>query len=246
MKKRLLIICDSHGAGYGTTGFAESITQYLGKDWEIDARSFGGIAVTGIFEQLQSAQLANYEAAIVQIGNPDVHPRMPIRLLRWFRSRGLAFMRDSLFSVPPNYSVRYFMRFPFFLFRLILLRFHQEFVIDIDTLAGGIEDIVNLTKRVSGRTIILPIFAVKSSVYTGSHNARAREINRHLLSRFPDLMTRDQLCSPEQFQNYYNRDGFHFNREYHDLLAESLAKEMTHGADALGMCANGVEEKCAG
>lgn len=245
MKNKLLIICDSHGAGYGTTGFAELITQYLGNDWEVDARMFGGIPVTDILEILKVSPLSYYDAAIVQTGNPDVHPRMPIRPLRWLRSKGFPFMRDSLFSVPPVFSGRYCMRFPFFLLRLIVMRFHQEFIIDIDTLIARTDDIVNLTKRASQTTIIVPIFEVKASVYTGSHNSRAVTVNKHLLDKFPELIVGDRMCSPEQYQDYYNRDGFHFKREYHDLLAAYLAKEMTLRTDVLNMCANEVLEECA-
>jgi hypothetical protein len=234
LKKRLLIVCDSHGAGYGTVGFSSMIVDRLGSEgWEVDVFTYGGIPVKAIHEKLRQTTLSRYDIAVIQVGNPDVHPRMPIKPLRFFRSRGLKFMRDSLFSVPPNLCLRYYLRFPFFLLRLLVLRFHKEFLVTLSELERDVTALIDFAASNAGELVIMPVFKVKASVYTPAHNERADVINNKLAAKYPHWFLTDSVLSPDVYEKYYNWDGFHFVKEYHELVCDLLVKVILRKSEAI-------------
>lgn len=231
MRRKLLIVCDSHGAGYGTTGFVKRMAEKLDQRWEIDRREYGGITVDRIIEKLQDDGLGNYDLGIIQVGNPDVHPRMPIKPLRFLRSLGMSFMRDSLFSVPPNFSLRYFLRWPLFLIRMVVLRFHQEFIFSEKELTEAMRKLIALVDKKCDRMAVLPIFEVSARLYTDSHRRRARRVNEIIRSEFDQAFYQSAILEPEYMRQYYNHDGFHYVAEYHQILCDDLIKESVARAE---------------
>ena len=225
-KPCVTIVCDSHGAGYGTTGFAELFAKELSPDWRVVSHAFGGLSVRAIYEKLLEEEMPDSEVAVIQVGNPDVHPRMPIRPLRVLRSLGMSFCRDSLFSIPPKPSLRYCLRFPFFLVRLFVMRFHQEFLVSNKELREDFDRLIDYVRRHAKRVIVMPVFAVHPRVYTDTHQMRATSINAYLAEKYPDMFVEPRVLRPSTYMKYYNKDGFHFIRRYHEQVKSWLARNV--------------------
>ncbi|MBF7081593.1 SGNH/GDSL hydrolase family protein [Desulfallas sp. Bu1-1] len=177
-----------------------------------------------INQALKNLTLNYYDLCIIQIGNPDIHPRMPINILKYFRKKGLAMFRDSLFSVPPIFGIKYLLRFPFFVIRLIFIRLHQEFYATNNEIIYEFQELIRIIKRSSSELIIMPLFEVNSIIYGKIHNIRAMEINKKILDLYKNIVLNSPLLESKTYRNYYNWDWFHFRQQYHNMLSELLVQ----------------------
>ena len=221
--KNFLIICDSHGTKWGAIGYAWQIKKTLNKD-RVDILEYGGVSLSKIYKEIQSdkSMLKNYDVIIIGIGNPDIHPRMPKFFIEFLKKIGLSFVRDSYFSIPPVMIFSYFIRMPFFLFRLLMIRFIDERYLSNQEVLENIQNIVEHLKYKTKKVILLPLWNVNQTVYTRRHNENAKEINSSLKRKFPKEFFESEIFKSDEYKKYYNYDGFHFKNFFHEKLSKEL------------------------
>jgi hypothetical protein len=223
--KNILIICDSHGTRWGAIGYAWQIKNKL-RNINIEILEYGGVGLNKIYEDIKKDifKLEFYDMIIIGIGNPDIHPRMPKKIINLLKRFGLTFIRDSYFSVPPIINLSYLIRFPFFLLRLILIRFINETYLSNVMVVEYIDKIVNQLQYKTKKIIILPLFEVNELVYTNTHNQNAIEINTILKKKYVNDLFQSKLLDNNEYKKYYNYDGFHFKTIFHEKLSIELVK----------------------
>jgi hypothetical protein len=149
---------------------------------------------------------------------------MPKKIMNLFKIFGLTFIRDSYFSVPPIINLSYIARFPFFLFRLILIRFINETYLSNVMVLQYINKIVNQLQYKAKTIFILPLLEVDELVYTNKHNQNAKEINTGLKKKYGNGLFQNKLLDNYEYKKYYNYDGFHFKNIFHEKLSIELVK----------------------
>lgn len=225
--KRVLIIADSHGADYGVCGYASRMKKKMRQTLDIDILKFGGVPIKKIRSQLCRTTYPQYDIVIFQIGNPDVHPRLPQGLLRVMRKIGGAVFRDSLFSVPPVLRWDYPLRLPLFLLRLVVIRFYREYYATDDEILSEFAKIIKKFRDNGAEFFIIPLFQVCPITYGKYHNDRVLRINSLLYSRWGRKVLHCTCLQEAHYRKCYNLDRFHFNDQYHEVLTEQLIKVMS-------------------
>jgi hypothetical protein len=223
--KKILIICDSHGTKWGATGYAWQIKSILNES-KVDILEYGGVRLTKIYEDIRnnSATLENYDSVIIGIGNPDIHPRMPKIIMNLFKEIGLKFVRDSYFSVPPTINLSYLVRVPFFLFRLIVIRFKNETYLTNKEVFKSMSHIIDYMQNKVKKVIVLPLWDVNQLVYTNQHNNNAKEINKLLEKEYTSEFFESKIFKSAEYKRYYNYDGFHFKNIFHKKLSNEIIR----------------------
>jgi hypothetical protein len=221
---KILFISDSHGTDYGVKSFVSIICENL-VDKKIKKICYGGKPLDYFIEKILSLNRdEKFDFVILQIGNPDVHPRMPHKILKYFRNKGLKFCRDSLFSIPPSFNLSYILRLPFFFFRLILIRFYREYYNSINEIQDKLTFLVEQLEKIADRIIIMPLFKVNHHLYGEYHNKNVEIINDFLRKSYPDYIFLSKNLDYSVYKKYYNLDGFHFRKNFHIKLSEELIK----------------------
>lgn len=214
--KKILFISDSHGANYG----ASSYSSFLSNKYKIEKMIFAGKHSDYIKENITIDK--KYDYIFIQVGNPDVHPRMPHLLLKSTRKL-LPFVRDSLFTVPPKFSIMYFIRLPFFFIRIFVTKFiYREFYLKNDVVVNNIKKIYDLCTGKSNKIIILPLFKVSPIFYSKYHNINVEICNEKMRDLFSNIVLENNILNYEYYKKYYNRDLFHFKEKYHIQLSELI------------------------
>ncbi|MCG6184563.1 hypothetical protein H1215_18960 [Anoxybacillus sp. LAT_38] len=224
MANKILFISDSHGTDYGVKSYVSLICENL-VDKEVKKICYGGKPIDYFIEKVLSLNRdEKFDFAIIQIGNPDVHPRMPHKILKYFRSKGLTFCRDSLFSIPPSFNLSYILRFPFFLLRLILIRFYREYYNSNKEIQDKLTFLVKNLEEIADKIIILPLLKVNHHLYGEYHNNNVDIINDFLRKSYPDYIFTSKNLGYSVYKKEYNLDGFHFRDNFHIKLSEELIK----------------------
>jgi len=222
--KKVLILCDSHGTKWGATGYAWRVKDML-TDFDIDILEYGGISLNKIVQDIEKSQvdLESYDVVIMGVGNPDIHPRMPKRFMNLLKKFRLTFVKDSYFSIPPVVNLSYIARIPFFIFRLVVIRFIHETYLDQKSFLYWIRRLIqHRTKKI----VIIPLLFVNPLVYTDRHNRSAKELNDTLSELYKDSFLRDEFFQYNNYKRYHNCDFFHFNDTFHQKLSNHLVKEL--------------------
>lgn len=226
-KKTLLIICDSHGTNWGCTGYAHRLNGRLSDSWNVTTLAYPGISLKKIYALLCSNDISNYDAIVLGVGNPDVHPRMPRKIINTLKQIGISSARDSYFSVPPIINLSYIARSPLFLIRLLITRFHLETYTTTPELKSLITKTLELLATKTSSIHILPIFKVSERVYGKSHNLNANEINNYLNTTYTPLLINDLSISENVYQHCRNLDFFHFNDEFQDKICSAIERKLS-------------------
>jgi len=219
---QILVVCDSIGSPWGAKGFAHTLRDLVGEDITVSVHVYAGVPIQSILKTSLSSPQAKYDCVIVHVGNPDVHPRMPRRPLKALRSKGLTFCRDGLFSLPPFFSIQWLLRFPFFLFRVILTRIYREHYASVDEIVQNHIRLTDHLAKTCSRIIVIPLYEVPSIVYGAAHNIRTRAVNASLQHHYETLLFDRPSTSRAVYRRFYNWDAFHLRQPYHELLARDL------------------------
>ncbi|ADL51940.1 SGNH/GDSL hydrolase family protein [Clostridium cellulovorans] len=221
---KVAIICDSHGSDYG----CESYSTRVKKDntLSIHINVFAGISTDKILNQLQLDE--NYDVIILQIGNPDIHPRMPKRLMAKLKKIAPKLAKDSLFSIPPKRSLSFFLRYPFFILRRIIIKRmrKKEFYVTEDILKNNLAEIIARCKSNSNTLYIIPLFEVLERIYGDDHNKKAQKINQWLSNEYRNNYIDSTVFSSDFYKEFYNIDYFHFKNKYHDIIANLILNKI--------------------
>lgn len=225
MKKKVLLICDSHGTDWGAKGYANQLKSILSKGIQLDILTFAGVSLKKIekeiFVFLKDEDFYNH--IFIGLGNVDVHPRMPITLMRKCRDIGLKVCREGLFTLPPKLSFSYLLRFPFFLHkRLLLFFFKESYATDIEIKKSIKNIITKMNMENTSNIHMLPLLEVKRVFYGNWHNLRVREINRWLKSDFGNILIKNNIFSIDNYKQQFNDDGFHFKDIFHEQIAKCI------------------------
>jgi hypothetical protein len=210
--KKILILGDSHSENYGSQCYVEG----LGKLYEVKRITSPGEPIQKMITKLEGVNIECYDCCIIQLGNPDVHPRILVKHKEYIR-RVFGFrIRENLFALPPRFGMKYLFKvIPAFLKRLYGILF-EDCYNSPDEILEAIQTIIDTVD--CRMVIVMPIFPVRSSIYGSLHNQLAREFNsnRHKIACvYPDIKI---------YSEDYQADGFHFNNEIHNRIANELSK----------------------
>lgn len=228
------MVCDSIGSDFGARGFASRFQQTArARGFEVDVRVFGGIPVDKVADAFAEErdvsgadEGAAYDLALVHVGNPDVHPRLPRRPLAALRRRGLRFMKDGLFMVLPRVTWQVVFRLPLFLLRLVVIRVRPEFFGTPEQVAGHHRRLVEQLARRAGEVRVLPVFHVRAGLYGPAHNQRADAVNAALAAAYGDGFLRPAWTEPSFYRPHYAADGYHLRDAFHEQAARALADDL--------------------
>jgi len=85
--KKILIVCDSHGMKWGAIGYAWQIKKKL-KEHQVDIVECPGLSIkkcaTYFMENIKRKY--DYDIVVFGLGNPDVHPRMPLVIMKLLKN----------------------------------------------------------------------------------------------------------------------------------------------------------------
>lgn len=204
---KTIVICDSHGSGYGGQAFFDSSEDcYIFK--------YGGFSIVKIYEDLKNHKLS-CEKLIIQIGNPDVHPRLPIKLISLFGKLHPSLGKQHLYSLTPKLSYKSFINIPLFLLRRLITIFWvesystpQEIILNISRIAELIEH---------KDLFVFQIFQVNRLVYGRYHNTLADETNQLLNSLF-------RIVDLKGINFKFSLDYFHFNTKTSTQIKKQMLK----------------------
>ncbi|MFS2122309.1 hypothetical protein [Pseudomonas sp. Pseusp97] len=222
-KKKLLIICDSHGTNWGCKGYASLIENALIRDWDTTTIKLPGLRIESAILAITDTH-ESYDLILIGLGNPDIHPRIPRKFILALRALGIKKARDSYFSVPPTICISYILRLPLFLLRLILIRLFPEFYSSPKELKSVFTRIIKELSLKSDRILIIPTFRVDHRLYGQAHNVRSREFNDFLQEAFPTSTIDPNRLTCTSYENHYNKDYFHFKQGYQDILSIAIIK----------------------
>jgi hypothetical protein len=225
--KKILIVCDSHGMNWGAIGYAWQIQKKL-IEHQVDIVECPGLSIKKCARHFMDnlKERYDYDIVVFGLGNPDVHPRMPLVIMKFLKKITFNFVRDSYFSIPPKLVPSYFLRIPFFVLRLIIIRFVYESYTKPEKFIEHFDLIYQNLFSNNSENIILPVFMVNSILYTKKHNENAVLINEKLLRKYPKKFLSDDILKPTYYNKFYNVDLFHFKNEYHELLSDLIIKKM--------------------
>ncbi len=225
-KKKLLIICDSHGTDWGCMGYAIRLKTLLSENWDTTVLAYPGKDLKKIHTSLLDENIQYYDAIVLGVGNPDVHPRMPRKIISLFKAMGISSARDSYFSVPPKINLSYLLRLPFFIFRILVIRLRTETYTSIQDLKKLTTQIIDYLSTKTTRLYILPIFKVCETIYGKSHNINADEINEYLFDTHQSSLINEETISESIYRHYRNFDFFHFNDDFQEKLTKTIANNI--------------------
>lgn len=226
-KKRLLIICDSHGTNWGCIGYASKLNKRLEAQWDVTVLAYPGMSLKKIYRSLLEEQLGEYEAIVLGVGNPDVHPRIPRAITQTLKKIGIRSVRDSYFSVPPRINLSYIARLPFFIFRLIAIRLKTEtYTSSIELKSLASETLKFLSNRTEN-LYILPLFKVNPYIYGKHHNINTDIINNHLRSKHKKNLIEDPRISENVYSSFRNYDFFHFRDGFQIKICEAIESKIS-------------------
>ena len=223
-RKTLLIICDSHGTDWGCVGYANRLKSLLNDEWDTVTLAYPGISLKKIYSSLCDNELKQFDAILLGIGNPDVHPRMPRAVIGLLKRLGFSSARDSYFSVPPNINLSYLLRLPLFLVRILTVRLRIETYTSAPELEQLISKTIELLSTKTKQLHILPIFKVSEHIYGKTHNLNASNLNRYLYNSHHTNLIKDDAISEKHYKNNRNFDFFHFNNSFQEKLAKTIEK----------------------
>jgi len=227
-EKKLLIICDSHGTKWGATGYAWQLKEKMGSK-NVDIIEFGGISIQKIPTLLKERiDTTHYTYILIGLGNVDVHPRMPLYVMKFCRKIKFSFIREGLFNVPPTINLSYIVRLPFFLLKLIIIRFIKQTYSSNKKIKIAFTIIYNFLNKKSKHIILLPLFEVNEKIYTQHQNIKVIGINNWLKSEYTSAFLEDEILKKSFYKNYYNYDFFHFKTIYHSMLADLLFSKISN------------------
>lgn len=224
--KKLLIICDSHGTNWGCNGYADQLKNRLATQWDITTLAYPGISINKIYDFLRAENVDNFDAIVLGVGNPDVHPRIPRTIIIKLKSIGISSARDSYFSVPPQINASYIARLPLFLFRLIAIRFKTETYTSTPELTLAISSTLKLLAPRTKKVYILPIFKVNSRIYGHTHNTNADIINNYIKTKHATHLIEDPDISENVYKKFRNYDFFHFKDEFQAKICAAIEKKI--------------------
>ncbi|NNN28144.1 hypothetical protein [Pseudomonas nitroreducens] len=223
MKKKLLIICDSHGTDWGCNGYANLIKKSLNRYWETKIIELPGMSIKKAIPAI-SGTPEIYDSILIGLGNPDIHPRIPRKFILTLRAAGITKARDSYFSIPPKFCTSYILRIPLFLLRIILIRIIPDFYLSLEDLEFEFRELIGKLSEKSKNILIIPTFRVDSRLYGKHHNMRSTEINKFLQKKFPQQLINLDKLTESQYEENYNKDLFHFKQGYQDQISLAIAK----------------------
>lgn len=219
---KILILCDSHGANYGCKSYSMFLKEYYMGKSEVEIITYAGISLLKIVESLEV--FGDYDKIIIQIGNPDISPRMPYKFLQRMKKITNNFIRDSLFSIPPKLGFMYFCRLPLFILRLIVIRMmaKKNYYSTDEEFKKRYKKIYNILREHSNEVFIIQLFQCNEKIYGNFHNKRALKLNEWLKNEF-GLKTFIDLEDYEvSYKNYFNYDYFHLKTNYHEYLSKII------------------------
>src|SRR5438067_6845430 len=138
---RILLVTDSMGTDYGARGYARVVKETYPAT--VDVLQYAGLPTFMVAHDLDHRELERCDAALVQLGVPDVTSRFPHFVMRGLRKVGFRFIRESFFFTPPNFGWRWVVRFPLLLIRLVVTRIYQASYTEADELVALIEHVVD-------------------------------------------------------------------------------------------------------
>lgn len=223
MTNKILIICDSHGTKWGAVGYAWQIKKNL-KNVQVDILEYGGVSIKKILNdsRLESLKVNEYDSIIIGLGNADIHPRMPIFVLNMFKRLGLSFVKDSYFTIPPKIILSYILRLPFFIIRLVLIRYYYESYLTDKEFIIFFNKLVEKYNFDKTKLLILPLLYVNENIYTNKHNISANKINNELKQQYSKYFMDGDILNYEAYRRYYNYDFFHFKDKFHEELSDKI------------------------
>lgn len=211
--KKILILGDSHSTNYGTRSYIEELND----QYEIIVLTAAGLPIQSMFYKLEQESItACFDFCIVQLGNPDVHPRFLLKHKRTFKRFFGINIRESFFSLPPRFGVKYIFKIIPAIIKKIYISLYSESYNSPDEIIKIIADIVSMINY--KKLIVMPVFPVQPFIYGSLHNILAEEFNvkRHSLNG---------VCVNFQTEDLdYQADGFHFTYKMHRRIANELSK----------------------
>tara|TARA_B100000678_G_C18225236_1_gene508580 strand:+ start:2302 stop:2997 length:696 start_codon:yes stop_codon:yes gene_type:complete len=221
--RKILVICDSHGTKWGANGYGELLNENF-DECEVTLLRFGGISLEKIYKSLVDKKFESYDFVILGVGNPDVHPRFPIRFKKAALKLGVL-VKESYFCIPPFFCFTYFARIPTFILKLVLIRFWKESYLEKEEVVFYFSKIHELFRNKCTKVIILPLFYV-SNIYGGYHNDNVFYVNRVLKKNFRDDFLEGKVFEGSYYRRFYNKDFFHFTQSYQYDIYESIKERM--------------------
>ena len=228
-KRRLLFVIDSIADDYGCTGIASRAQQHAA-GWHVDVLRFPGRRLADVRKELNGLNLGPFDAAIMHLGNAEVHPRMPRTPLRWLRRKGLTLARDGLFAIQPWPSWQWLFRIPLLCIRRVTIHLWPR---AYSTPDGTLEHLVAIHDQVrqwSQHVVVVPIFPVRPALYGKAHNQAASHVNARLASEGLQVANMP-WCRPESARSHFNWDGFHLKDSFHERAFDSLATALRRAPD---------------
>lgn len=223
--KKVLIICDSHGASYGCKSYSELLKD--SEHYNVDIQTFAGLSTDKVIKEMKLDN--DHDYVIIQVGNPDVHPRMPRKLINKIKKVCPYIARDSLFSVPPQISLMYILRYPFFCIRRLVIKRmkKKEYMLSVDEVKNNLKTILERCSKNCKNIILFPLFEVDEKVYGKEHNTNAKIINDWLKENYEENFIDNKILNSTYYKKFYNKDHFHFTNEYHEELLSILYSIMS-------------------
>lgn len=227
MMNKILIICDSHGTKWGAVGYAWQIKNNL-TNVQVDILEYGGVSIKKILNdsRLESLKIDEYESIVIGLGNADIHPRMPKFVINIFKRVGLSFVKDSYFTIPPKVTLSYILRFPFFIVRLMFIRYYYESYLTDKEFLVFFKKLIKNNYLDKNKLLILPLLYVNENIYTSRHNTSAEKINNELKQQYPKYFIDDDVFNYANYKKYYNYDCFHFKDKFHEELSAKIMHKL--------------------
>lgn len=215
--KKIIVLCDSHGAGYSGSSFLD----YLGPNIEVRQRlCFGGWPANKVHDYIKEniMQLdSDFDEVLISLGNPDVHPRLNDKVKMALGKVHPRLMRESTYALPPRLGLKYLLKVPLFLLKRALMLFTRVTCYNSPaSLELHIRGIISYfpEKKIK----ILSIFKLNELIYGSSHNKNAEEMNH----RFKAMGGVSVDFLNFQYASNYAADFFHFKSEFHMRLGREL------------------------
>lgn len=221
-KNQLLIICDSHGIDWGCIGYATLTKNYLerNENWEVTIAAYPGISLKKASTSIKQHLEKKYDSIIIGLGNPDIHPRTPKKLVSTLKKIGIRSARDSYFSIPPFICFSYFARMPLFLLRLALIRIFKRTYLSQEEIKSFLTEIIDEANSNTNSTNIIPTLKVNAKIYGKDHNLRSIDINDFLHKKY----STDIINIPGN--DKHNIDFFHYRQEFHTSLSNAIIEKI--------------------
>lgn len=215
---KILIISDSFGTDYG----CKSYTSYLREaGHDIYLIPFPGNSINKIYKYLATYRsTVKFDQIIIQVGAPDFFPRMPKKLLDG-KARRIK-LRDSMFVLPPEYSIKFLFKFPLFLLRIFLIRIFPEKFTEIGVFLKEFNRIYILLKDMGVPIKVIPVFSGNRYIYMKNYFRTIQLVNLKLKQRYTCSYLDNEVLSYNFYSQYFLPDFFHLNCNYHKILSQII------------------------